>query len=480
MQHRAFQNLSQRDDIGRKSSGRYTSQPIGVGQIRKLTPFSRRVMIQQSRELYENNTLANSLITRAVDNIIGEGMSVKPMSSDQGWNREAAAWWKESYQADAMAKFSNAELQRVWFRSYLRDGDIGAIMLRGGQLQTIESDYIQSPNNSGDMYQGGLVEPDIVDGFKVGRSGQIQSAYVASIGTKRSTEWAEINIRNFLFHANLDRANRTAVRGVPVLGIVRPLLEQIDGTMEAVVMAHRMAASFGILVKKNNPGAANGNLPSLTNTPASGQINKAYQIKPGMVEHMNLNEEAQQIKPEHPTASFESFMTTLVRFAGIPLGLPLELALLDFSKTNYSSARASLEQAYRGFRVQQNRFIDNWLTKMYRWRISKAINMGEITGTPPEDFQRHQWMAQPWPYLNPVDDAQGVMAAIDAGMTTLTDELSKRNYTFEDWLDMKQEEIQRADDAGVPLLRSNMSREPQQQQQQPLPEAPDADPIEED
>jgi len=41
--------------------------------------------------------------------------------------------------------------------------------------------------------------------------------------------------------------------------------------------------------------------------------------------------------------------------------------------------------------------------------------MGELSGAIPDDYQRHDWMAQPWPYLNPVDDAQGVLAATDGG-----------------------------------------------------------------
>lgn len=461
IQHRAvqqqYQNLSKRDGVGRKRGSGYTNQPLGPGKIRKLTPHSRRVMIQQSREAYENNALAFSLINRATDNIIGEGMTPKPMSADMGWNAEVAQWWRESYEPDSSGKFTKAELQRMWFRSYLRDGDVGAIMLRRGQLQTIESDYIQSPGDSGDLYSLAN-NPDVVDGFKVSPAGRLQQAYVASIDASGGMVWPAIDMRNFLFHARHDRTNREAVRGVPALGIVLPLLEHIDGTMEAVVMAHRIAASFGVLIKKNNPGAANNALPSLGSSPNTGDINKAYQIKPGMVEHMNINEEAQQIKPEHPTASFESFMTTLVRFVGVPLGLPLELSLMDFSKTNYSSARASLEQAYRSFRVEQNKFADGWLSKWYRWRLSKAVNMGELSA-PPEDFLQHRWMAQPWPYLDPVKDAQGVLAAQDAGMTTLTDELAKRGYEFEEWIEMRSNEIQTASDAGVPLFHSSASRD---------------------
>lgn len=484
IQHRtaqaSFENVSRRDDRGRKSSQGYTQQPYGYGKRRTLTPETRRFMVQQSRDMYENNALAHALIARSVDNIIGEGMQVKPMSSDDGFNREVKRWWNEEYEADASGRFSNSEIQRLAFGSHYRDGDIGAIMLRRGQLQIVESDFIRSPHKASDKYgMRGPFKPDVVDGVKVSASGRPEAYHVETVEGGR-VDYPEVPVRNFLFLANYDRANYTAQRGTPVLSIIRPLLEHIDATNEAVVMAHRIAASFGVFIQKDNPGQSASNLPSLTGTPKAGDVNKAFQIKPGMVEYGQPGQSITQVKPEHPTTSYSEFMSFQIRMAGVVLGLPLELALLDFSKTNYSSARASLEQAYRTFRVQQNRFRDQWLTKWYRWRISKAVNEGVFGGSIPADFQRHTWMAQPWPYLNPVQDAQGVLAATDAGMTTLTDELAKRGYEFGEWLEERQTEIQRADEAGVPLFHSNMSRDAQADTatEQPMEQQTDADPIE--
>lgn len=466
IQHRTaqqgFQNLSRRDDRGRKSSSGYTEQPYGYGRRRTLTPFARRAIVQQCRDLYENNALAHSLIERAVDNIIGEGMEVKPMTSDAGFNQAAKQWW-DQYAADATGRFSKSEIQRIAVRSHHRDGDIGAIMLRRGQIQIVETDYIRSPNRSDDMFAPGRspYEPEVVDGVRVGSGGRPQAFHVETADNSRGTRYPAISARDFIFYANLDRANYTAQRGTPLIAIIRPLLEHVDATNEAVVMAHRIAASFGALVKKDNPGQSSNALAPLNSSSSvpAGAVNKKFQIKPGMFEYLNPGESIEQIKPEHPTTSYAEFMSFQVRMAGIVLGLPLELALLDFSKTNYSSARASLEQSYRSFRVQQNRFKDQWLTKWYRWRISKAVGMGEFGSGVPDDFQRHTWHAQPWPYLNPVQDAQGVLAATDAGMTTLTDELAKRGYEFGEWLDMRREEIQRADEADVPLFHSNLSRD---------------------
>jgi lambda family phage portal protein len=449
---------ARRDERGRKNSGGAALQPIGYGKPRTLSPHSRRIQIQSNRDMTENNPLGNALLSRWVDNVIGEGMTAKPKTSDKGFNEEVAHWWTEEYQADATGRFSNSEMQRIPAMSYCRDGDVGATMLKSGQLQIIESDYVRSPNRADDMYLGRGVEPDIVDGVKVNASGRPETYYIESLAGGE-IKYAAVPARNFLFLANYDRANRTATRGTPLISVIRPLLDAIDATNEAVVMAHRIAASFGAMIKKDNPAQASSNLPTFGADPAAGEINRKYTMQPGMMEHLNPGESIEQIKPEHPTANYGDFISLQIRMAGVVLGMPLELALLDFSKTNYSSARASLEQSYRSFRVQQRRFADQWATKWYRWRVSKAVKSGVFGGGVPEDFQRHTWMAQPWPYLDPVKDAQGIMAMIDAGPTTLSDELAKRGYSFGDWIDMKREEIDRAAEAGVPLLHSNVSRE---------------------
>lgn len=448
---------------GRTDKTGYTNQPWSIWGNRTMTAANRRVAVQKSRQIYENNVLGRSMLDRAVDNIIGEGMYVRPRTSDDGFNREVSQWWAE-YQADDRGMVDNATLQRQWYRSFRRDGDVGGILLKRGQVQTIESDLIQSPEGQvGDLYRVGN-RPEVVDGVKLTANGRPTAYHVATLDTSGKASWPAIPARNFLFIADNDRSDYTAVRGVPTLATIGWLLEQIDGTVESVVLAHRMSAAFGLVKKVASPGKRIANLPTTTN--ASGDTQAKIAIEPGMFDFIGHDDDLIQVKPEHPTTSFSDFMSTLVRFAGLNLGLPLELAMLDFSKTNYSSARASMEQAYRSFRVQQRFFANCWLSKWYRWRIAKAVNLGELRGNVPDDYLRHEWFGQPWPYLNPVDDAQGTLALIDSGRTTLTEELTKRGMTLEDWLDVKQEEIQKAGDAGVPLLHSNLTRNAEQSNEQ--------------
>src|SRR5690606_5711605 len=146
------------------------------------------------------------------------------------------------------------------------------------------------------------------------------------------------------------------------------------------------------------------------------------------------------------------------------------LALLDFSKTNYSSARASMEQAYRRFRIEQRTFARTVLSRVYRWRVSKWINEGALT--PRDDAWTHTWYGQSWPYLDPQKEAAGSLVAVDAGFSTLTEELAARGWTFQEWVEERGRELKAIEAAGIPMIHSTATRDPKGEQQTTAQQVP--------
>jgi capsid protein len=53
--------------------------------------------------------------------------------------------------------------------------------------------------------------------------------------------------------------------------------------------------------------------------------------------------------PSRPNSAYGAFVENLLRHIGTGLNIPYELLLKDFSKTNYSSARSALLEAWRYF-----------------------------------------------------------------------------------------------------------------------------------
>jgi lambda family phage portal protein len=430
----------------RRTDRGYTGQPWGTSGTRTLTPIARRNMVQRSREIDENNILGSSLLDRAADNIIGQGMVLQARTTSKRFNKQVEALWA-NYDPDVRGMVCWPNLQHAWYRAARCDGDLGLLLLRSGKIQTIEGDYIQTPAGAGS---------NVIDGVEINTPGRPTRFHVASVKSDGRTDHTAVDARNFVWYTHTNRLNRTAVRGVPVLAQLGWLLEQIDGTFEAVTMAHRLGASFGLLRKSGNPGTQFDALAGVTPN-ADGDDQNRILIEPAMVEFIGKDEDVIQIKPEQPGAVFGDFMRLLIRISGLKLGLPLELALLDFSDTNYSSARASMEQAYRRFRIEQHTFGCRVLKRIYEWRVSKWMKEGLL----PErsDAFEHRWLGQPWPYLDPQKEAEGALVAVDAGFTTLHDELMRRGLQFDEWLRIRSEEIKAIVAAGIPVTHSGKTRE---------------------
>ncbi len=71
-------------------------------------------------------------------------------------------------------------------------------------------------------------------------------------------------------------------------------------------------------------------------------------------------------------------MLAVLRHIAAGLNLPYELLLKDFSKTNYSSARAALLEAWRYFHGRRRWLMDYWLRPIYELWLEEAINSGLV------------------------------------------------------------------------------------------------------
>lgn len=237
------------------------------------------------------------------------------------------------------------------------------------------------------------------------------------------------------------------------------LFDQIDGYLEATVTAARIAACFGILIKTNAAAAAFGNLQTQQNQNAQAQ--RIANIEPGMVQYLAPGDEIQQVSPSQPTQSFPDFVAVLMRFAGLSMGLPLELVMLDFSRTNYSSARAALLQAYRSFRVLQDRFEKQFLRRIYPWWLDRMVKLGEIQVPPGlgDLAYDHKWLAPGWEWVDPLKEIQAALLELDTGLTTLSDLAAQKGKDLYELFARRQRELETMKKMNIPIMHSNSTRD---------------------
>jgi lambda family phage portal protein len=389
--------------------------------------------------------------------VVGSGFTLQAKTTDDTFNDAVEAKWMDwwTYGTPELRGYlSGCQLERHLRKSNRRDGDVGLVLLRDGGVQLIESDLIESP-----VELLKLQNLTIVDGVKVNGQGRPVGYYIRSSGdVARGFEYTEVNARDFVFYPRIATEHQFNTRGVSAFSTTFPMFDHLDGYVDATVIAARMAAIFGLVIKKMNPTGAFNNLQySAAN--ADGNQQAAMNLEPGMVHYLGLDEDITQVKSDHPSQSFPEFVATMLRLIGQPFSMPLEVLALDYSRTNYSSARAALEQFHRAARVEQREFANRVLSRIYKWRVSKWVNDGELPTPADENYWAHTFVAPGWPYLDPVKEIQAAMLAIDGGLSTATDELAKIGKDFDDVTRLRRRELDAMEELELPQVRSSLGRD---------------------
>lgn len=406
----------------------------------------RREIVERARQLERNNVVASGLLDRAVDNVVGTGFGLKPMTNSEQFNSKAKALWDDwcKYECDVRGMHTFNDLLALAYRHWLRDGDVGFIMLASGELQGIESDQITNP---GGTY---LAQDGWVDGVKVDKVGRPTGFNVVvnpepmwvSVQQQESTL---IPAKWFAYLTRHQRLGQT--RGISAFSTNLWLLEQIEKSVEATVVAQRMAACVGLYIKKREKMRGLG-----TNDSGRRQIS----MEPAFIAELDPGEDIGQLNPAQPSTNYKEFMSLMGRLVGIPFGLPLELSFMDYSQTNYSSARSSMLAAQRVFKCHQG-MLARFASRIYMWKIMNWIRDGKLRANP--DAKEHKWLMPGWAWIDPSKEILADLMAIDAGFKTATQVVEERGGVFEDNVKIRGEEIKLLESADIPVVASGSTRE---------------------
>jgi lambda family phage portal protein len=419
-----------------------------------------RAMRDRARSLERNNELAKALLETTVANVVGpKGFQLQCNANNPAWTEEHNAAWNKQAQKLMEDWFTTADIsgrdwvdhQKTVFRSCLRDGDVGVILDEDGYLQGIEGDLIADPDVRY-AKQNSINTDNILFGVEVDGFNNALAYWVTplSVGTSDDAPPSQrIAEQDFIFIPNRTRFGQ--LRGETIYTTIFDLLDQISKWKQATLMSALIAACFGVAITKND-GGQNVYTPGNAAVNSAGQNQSQINLEPGSIQYLQPGESIETINPANPGHNFPQNLTAMVRLAGLPFRMPLELVLLDFSKTNYSSARASLQQAYAGFESWQEFFKARYLKRVYQWRISKFIKAGALEANP--DAWSHRWISKAWPFLDPQVEFTAIQMGIDIGTTTLTDVLQAHGIGIDDYIAKRRTELEKLLAAKIPVLHS--------------------------
>lgn len=424
----------------------YWSQSESMTGVPHLNLTAARSMRDRARSLIDNNILASSILNRATENIIGpNGYQLQVHTKDDDWNRKAEDLFRDWTDTADFYGRTWVQHQRLICNGLLRDGDIGALLLTKGQIQLVEGEYISSDWNQPASF--------LHDGIELNQYGQISKFWLMQFVDFQNRTYRKIDPKDFIFVANIRR--NAQIRGETSFAQSFDLFDQVKGYQDAVIIAQKLAACLSLFVKLDSPTSTLQGLSYGQNS--QGQSQRQLTVEPGLIQYLKEGESIQQVTPEQPGNDFSNNLRMLYRILGLSLGLPLELVLLDFSQTNYSSAKASLLQAQNSFAAWQRLLIDTYFRRVYRWRISKFINDGLLEDR--DDAFNHKWIPEPWAYLDPVKEIQAVLMAIDAGLMTETKALVARGYDPKQVMNERGTELAEKRKLSIPIYHSSQTTE---------------------
>ena len=379
----------------------------GETRAERLNKETRR---DKARRLYQEDPIGRSLLKTETDNVVSCGFTLESATDSEDFNKEAQARWSEWLEvADIRQMLCGVDLVRQFYLAPRRDGD-GAIVLvdRGGEsrLQYVPGDLIVSP-------PGKVGAENVLDGVEVDRTTRPVAFWVRDMDERGRDEYTRVSASNVVYLAPvLD--NDLAVRGDSCYSQVFENIDRLNGFQGAVGVAARMAAVFGLIFKEDNGAKQIAGLGTLTNS--QGNQQKAITLENGSLKFIGKDSDVVQVQAQQPMSQAPDWIRAECRIIGLPFDMPLELVCKDMSQVNFASARIGLIGYYRACRARQRAFVSRCLSRIYRWWISREVNLQRFVSAVPELYWLHKFMAEGWDYTDPVSEAQADLLQIDMGI----------------------------------------------------------------
>jgi lambda family phage portal protein len=383
------------------------------------------------------------------------------------FQRKAERVWKRWIPyADAGERMDFYEIQQLVDRQILENGEAIIVPLRlegNGRpyplaLQVIESDRLNTPADK-------KSDKAVRSGVKIGENGEpisyfIQKTHPGDIYhrvAEEAKQYIEIQAKGIMGRKNIFhlyyvlRSGQT--RGVPFFAPVLTYFKDLAEYAEAELVASRIAACFSLFI--TSEASMDVSVNSAYERNPSGQMLES--LEPGMIKHLMPGESISSFNPQRPSATFEPFVDRILKAISAALGLPYELVAKDFSKTNYSSARAALLEARRYFKVRQEWLSQKLCQPVWEMLLEEAYLKGELDaanfyekGRPKSAWLRARWIAPGWSWVDPLKEVKASREAIAGNISSLADEAAGQGKDWEEILEQRQREEQKRKELGLP------------------------------
>lgn len=176
-----------------------------------------------------------------------------------------------------------------------------------------------------------------------------------------------------------------------------------------------------------------------------------------------------QLRPAgQPGGVGTEFETSLLRYIAAALGLSYEELSRDFSKTNYSSARAAMNTTWKHLQAKKKVVADKFASHAYRLWLEEALNKGRLSTAPKnavamwyenseyaDAFSSCEWIGASRGQIDELKETQAAVLRMKYGLGTLESELARLGHDWRKVARQRKREKALNDEYGLTVEEDN-------------------------
>lgn len=464
----------------------------------------------RSRDMVQNDGYMAGAATLHKDNIVGHQyrLNAKPNWRVLGLTAE----WAETFQVIVESRFGTvAESENCYFDASRRNTFTGLIRMAVGgfvitgevlgtaewiresrrpfktAIQLISPDRLSNPNGISDdrFIRRGVRR----DSYGKPISYSIRNAHPTETYDLDSYSWKEVMAekpwgRKMVIHIIeqlLPDQSRGVADMVAALKQMRMTKKFQEVTLQNAVVNASFAAAieselpssevFSTLGASNTNGAIGGMEDYMTSYLGmlSGYLDgaKNISIDGAKIPHLFPGTKLNMQPVGTPGGVGSSFEESLLRHTAAALGLSYEQFSRDYTKTNYSSARASMNETWKFMQSRKKAVADRFANNIYALWLEEEIASGNIPLPPGKDRSwfyeplvkdaliQCSWIGASRGQVDESKETDAALARIAGGLSTYEKECARLGEDFRDIFEQRAREQKIIDDYGLVFVSKN-------------------------
>lgn len=416
--------------------GRRAGELFGLGSGPKATSIvNSAVARRRSRHAVLTNPYAKRFLEVYTANVVGKGFRMLSQAPDDAFKKQVDELWEEWVdEVDLNGQMNFGAFQAAAFRSYAEGGDC-FIRLRNRrpedelsvplQLQIFESEQVPVSKNE---RVGGNT---IIGGIEFDQLGQIVAYHMhpnhpgdftLEVRTNNTTAGTMDTVRipsSEIIHLH-DMRRPGEVRGLPLIATALIALNDLDRYMDAELVRKKAAALIGGFIRR--PADMMGLNPFITGEEDDDEDIHIETMEPGTFPVLPPGFEVSFSDPNDVGNNFKDFMRQQLLMVAAALNLTYEQLTGDYNGANDRTVRAALLETKRIMMQYQNLILKHQLCRgvFKRW-MRQALLSGALVlpaSMTLRQAMKARWIADPWEYLNPLQETQNHLLEVRGGFTS--------------------------------------------------------------